>query len=29
VTLFYDALGQIAAVWTGPITPEALKENLD
>jgi thiol-disulfide isomerase/thioredoxin len=28
-TLFYDALGQIAAVWTGPITPEALKENLD
>jgi thiol-disulfide isomerase/thioredoxin len=28
-TMFYDALGQITAVWTGQITPEALKEHLD
>lgn len=28
-TVFYDASGQIAATWTGPLTPEALRKNLE
>jgi cytochrome c biogenesis protein CcmG/thiol:disulfide interchange protein DsbE len=29
VTLFYDASGELADTWTGPLTEEALDANLD
>jgi len=29
VTLFYDASGKLVATWTGPLTDDALRENLD
>jgi thiol-disulfide isomerase/thioredoxin len=28
-TVFYDAAGNIIATWSGPLTPEALSENVD
>jgi len=29
VTLFYDASGELVTTWTGPLTEDALRENLE